>query len=90
MGAGVALTCQPSQYIMGLLIASTLYDKINLRTRFVAGINRGVDLDLLGCQGYVRKSLFCKNARTKKVEVECTGASHKTEEPHEHLIINCQ
>ena len=28
-------------YIMGLLIAGTLYSKINLRTRFVAVINRG-------------------------------------------------
>ena len=28
-------------YIMGLLIAGTLYSKINLRTRFVAAINRG-------------------------------------------------
>ena len=35
------MTCQPSQYIMGLLIAGTLYGKINLGTRFVAVINRG-------------------------------------------------
>ena len=26
---------------MGLLMANTVYDKINLRTRFVAVINRG-------------------------------------------------
>ena len=63
------MTCQPSQYIMGLLIAGTLYGKINLGTRFVAVINRGrVDLDLLGCQ-ILDWRLLCKIVRQVQSEI---------------------
>ena len=62
-GGGVPLTWQPSQYIMGLLIAGTLYGKINLRTRFAAVINRGeggprsVGMPDTGLEAIVQKCL---------------------------------